>query len=204
MQSGKYWWKTSPIAILTVLVFFVLLSGTENVWGETSLFNGRDLDGWSVIGDARWSVMDETITASNSGDGAIATQNNYRDFRLTLEFWVDSTVNSGVFIRCKVRDKIDPENCFEFNIWDEHPKQEARTGAVVIRFMPPLVHVDSIGKWNTYEIVADGGKLTGIVNGQITAELGNADPAAGVIALQHFGTGTVRFRNIRIENLNPD
>jgi len=189
---------------LSALVSLTLLSGTETVRGGTSLFNGGDLDGWTVIGDARWSVVDGAITAFNGGDGAIATHSDYRDFRLTLEFWVDSAVNSGVFIRCKVRDKIDPENCFEFNIWDEHPKQEARTGAVVIRFMPPLIHVNTTGKWNTFEIIADGGNLTGIVNGQITAELQNANPAGGVIALQHFGTGTVKFRNVQIENINPD
>ena len=58
------------------------------------------------------------------------------------------------------------------------------------------------GEWNQLHIIARGGTLTHIVNGQLMAVVIDDDPAArrsaGVIALQieQFGTGTVRFRNI--------
>ena len=58
--------------------------------------------------------------------------------------------------RCRERANIHPDNCFELNIYDAHPRQEARTGAIVFKVMPPLVHVDTVGRWNTYEVVAQG------------------------------------------------
>ena len=163
-----------------------------------SLFDGHSLAGWESTGDARWLISDSAITAEGSGDGFLLTEGVYGNFELTLEFWVDATTNSGIFIRCSDRQRIHPDTCYEMNIWDEHPQQEARTGAVVFRFMPPLVNVDTIGKWNSYVIRAQGSHILVSVNGQVTAELQDASVIEGFIALQHQQEGTVRFRNIQL------
>ena len=58
------------------------------------------------------------------------------------------------------------------------------------------------GDWNRLHIVARGGTLTHIVNGQVMAIVIDEDDAArkasGVLALQieQYGTGRVSFRNI--------
>jgi hypothetical protein len=168
------------------------------------LFNGHSLAGWSSSGDARWSVVENVIVAEGSGDGFLLTEQVYDNFELTLEFWVDATTNSGIFIRCQDRQRIHPDTCYELNIWDEHPQQEARTGAVVFRFMPPLVKVDTIGKWNRYDIRANGPNIEVSVNGQVTAHLDDANADAGFIALQHWQTGTVKFRNIQLRVLEKE
>lgn len=169
--------------------------------GPISLFDGRSLDGWQVVGAADWSVQGREIVGSGEGDGFLATDARYGDFYLWVEFRVDAATNSGIFIRCQDRARIDPETCYEFNIWDRHPRQEARTGAIVFRAMPPLAQVDTLGRWNTYEITARGSFLEARVNGTVTAVLEDADPAPGFIALQRWQEGSVRFRNLELKPL---
>ena len=169
--------------------------------GPVSLFDGYSLNGWQVVGDARWSVLDREIIAGGSGDGFLASDGRYGDFQLRLEVWVEATVNSGIFVRCRDRAYIHPDTCYELNIWDDHPRQEARTGAIVFRFMPPMAKVDTVGKWNTFEVTAKGPLLEVRVNGVTTAVLEDADPTPGFIALQRWEAGTVKFRNIELKPL---
>jgi hypothetical protein len=166
-----------------------------------ALFDGHSLAGWSVAGEAQWSVADGAIVAAGDGNGFLLSADEHGDFYLSLEFWVDGSTNSGIFIRCQDRQRVHPDTCYELNIWDQHPRQEARTGAIVFKFMPPLVQVDTVGKWNLYEVRASGPKIVVTVNGEITAILDDADSSPGFIALQHWQTGTVKFRNISLQVL---
>ena len=168
---------------------------------QLSLFDGHSLQGWQVEGAAHWSVVDQLIVAEGAGDGFLATDKSYGDFQLMAEFWVDATVNSGIFIRCRDRARIHPETCYELNIFDQHPQQDARTGAIVMRGKPPLAKVDTAGRWNTYEVTAKGASITVKVNGVTTAVLDDADPTSGFIALQHWGEGTVKFRKVEVSAL---
>ena len=186
------------VSLLALLPLFTAMAGCA---AAVSLFDGNTLDGWDISGDARWSVSERAIVAAGEGDGFLATASLYGDFFLRLEFWVDATVNSGIFVRCQERGNIHPDTCYELNIWDNHPRQEARTGAIVFRVMPPLAHVDTVGRWNTYEVSARGEWLEVRINGVTTAILDNADPSPGFIALQHVGKGTVKFRSIELRLL---
>ena len=165
-----------------------------------ALFTGLSLDGWQAVGGARWSVEQGEIVGEGPGDGYLASDGVYGDFHLTLEFWVDATTNSGVFIRCQERSNIHTDTCYELNIWDDHPRQEARTGAIVFKAMPPLAQVQTVGKWNTLEVLARGESLRVTMNGVVTATLDDALPAPGFIALQHFAEGNVRFRHIQLDD----
>ncbi len=164
-----------------------------------ALFDGRSLDGWQVEGASEWSVVDQAIVASGSDDGFLVSERDFGDFHLLVEFWVDATTNSGIFIRCRDRSRIHPETCYELNIWDEHPQQEARTGAIVKQFMPPMARVETVGKWNTLEVKASGAAIEVRINGVTTAVLDNANPTAGFIALQHWADGTVKFRKLELD-----
>ncbi len=166
-----------------------------------ALFDGESLRGWQVQGEADWQAQDGVISAGGEGDGFLHSESEFGDFRLSLEFWVEATVNSGVFIRCRDRARIHPATCYELNIWDEHPRQEARTGAIVFKSMPPLARVDTVGRWNTLEVEARGPVIELTVNGKKTAELRDADPTPGFIALQRWESGQVKFRNIELMTL---
>ena len=70
--------------------------------GWTTLFDGKSLASFNMIGDANWQLMDGVVQA-NKGTGFLVTKNSYTDFQLKVEFWVDDDANSGVFLRCEVR-----------------------------------------------------------------------------------------------------
>ncbi len=156
---------------------------------------------WQPHGELQWRFENGEAVASGSQEGFLVSEAEFGDFQLTLEFWVDATTNSGVFIRCQNRKRIYPDTCYELNIWDNHPQQEARTGAIVFKFMPPLAQVQTIGRWNTLAVTAKGSFIEVRVNEEITAVLKDADPAPGFLALQHWEEGTVRFRDLVLEPL---
>jgi hypothetical protein len=171
----------------------------------TQLFNGDDLAGWYSQGDADWRVDAGEIIGAGAGEGAgdgyLLSREEYANFDLTLEFQIDAETNSGIYIRCQQRDSVGPDTCYEMNIWDLHPQQEARTGAIVFQVMPPLVQVNTLEGWNTYRIRAAGPKLEVWVNGELTAVLEGAEFDTGFIALQRWQSGTVRFRNIQLRKI---
>ena len=197
-RAGQGSHVNKHVALLTVLV---LWAGPAFAT-EFMLYDGESLAGWQVVGEANWVSREGVIEAAGAGDGFLLSDNKYANFVLTLEFWVDATTNSGVFIGCPGGGKIHPEQCYEINIWDDHPKPPARTGAIVFEVMPPLVHLETVGKWNTYEISHTGTRVTATLNGELTAVLDDARPEAGHIALQHFGDGVVRFRKLRLRRVD--
>ena len=132
----------------------------------------------------------------------LVSTDRYADFFIEVEFYPDENVNSGVFIRCQDPTSITALNCYEVNIWDEHPRQEFRTGSIVMRFAPPLAQVETVNKWNLLTISANNDLIEVRVNGIRTAEYRNADFQEGHVALQWGGTGVVRFRNFSLKKLD--
>jgi len=67
-----------------------------------SIFNGHDLDGWTVHGTERWYVEDGELICESGPDAAygyLRTHATDTDFELTLEFKQEADGNSGVFFR---------------------------------------------------------------------------------------------------------
>ena len=157
---------------------------------------------WNILGDAMWSTDTNQIESYGTGDGFLVSRKTYQNIWMSIEFWVDENVNSGIFIGCADPQLIHPKDCYEVNIWDNHPNQEMRTGAVVLKAMPPLVHLNTADQWNRYEITYTSEELAVVLNGSLTAKIKRPEISAGHIALQHYGDGRVRFRNIRIKQLN--
>lgn len=177
-----------------------MLTSEERSAGWTLLFDGTDLDGWAPRGEAEWQVADGIISpVPESGRGLLATTAHYDNFMLTVDFWIDETANSGVFIRCPAEGPISQGNSFEVNIYDPHDSWP--TGSIneiaKIQTMP-----NTTGKWNTFEITADGDHLMVKLNGETTVDARSDRHTHGPIALQYNARGEVRFRNIKLKSLN--
>jgi len=177
-----------------------MLTSAERGDGWTLLFDGSSLDGWAPRGDARWEVSDGTISAvPESGRGLIATTAHHANFQLNVDFWIDETANSGVFIRTPAEGAISQGNSFEVNIYDPHDSWP--TGSIneiaKIQTMP-----NTTGKWNTFEITADGDHLMVKLNGETTVDARSDRHTHGPIALQYNARGQVRFRNVKLKTLD--
>lgn len=156
---------------------------------------------WTVDGDAQWSFQDNEIIGKASGSpGFIISKLTYSNFELTLDFFPDSTINSGVFIRCP-EPIANPIVCHEINIWDLHPNQENRTGAIVAKAKPKSI-VHTLNQWNTYRISCNNDNTEVWVNDVKTAEYRDTSILNGYILLQAAENGEIKFRNIKIAILN--
>jgi 3-keto-disaccharide hydrolase len=188
------------IAVALLVTGVTLLSQSrQSTDGWSLLFDGKSLANFNTIGDANWQLVDGVVQA-NKGTGFLVTKNSYTDFQLRVEFWVDDDANSGVFLRCENPQMIDAMNAYEVNIYDKRPDQTYATGAIV-DVVKPLKPMKAGGKWNTYEITAQGGHLTVMLNGTKTAETQNtAHSKAGPIGFQ-YGAGIVKFRSVQIRKL---
>ena len=166
--------------------------------GWVTLLDGTTLKGWNTIGNANWKVADGAIEAS-SGNGMLVTPISYANFELTVEVWVDEPANSGVFLRCSDPTTINQGNAYEVNIYDNRPDQTYATGAIV-EVASAATPMKAGGKWNTFQIRAEGNHLTVVMNGTKTVDSRNDKYARGPIALQ-YGAGVVKFRSVKIRTL---
>ena len=173
--------------------------------GWVSLFDGETLANWDRIGTANWRLENGAVVADD-GNGFLVSKNDYADFDLRVEFWIEAKTNSGVFIRCTDPKQVGGKTAYEVNIWDTRPVQKYGTGAIVdVAAVDPMPHAG--GRWNSYEIIAKGDTFTVILNGQKTVDGAKSDKfAKGRIALQHGKgvsdeSGVVKFRKVEIKPL---
>src|SRR5213082_2988521 len=175
-------------------------SGQSDGW--ITLVDSTRMGDWDEVGKANWTMKDGALVADKLDGKDLAylvSKNSYKDFQIKAEFWTDEEANSGIFIRCDVRDKIDSKVCYEVNIFDKRPDPSYGTGAIVdVAKVDPMPK--AAGKWNTYEITAQGSHLVVVLNGQKTADAQDAKHASGPVALQ-YGSGVVKFRKVQIKPL---
>jgi hypothetical protein len=204
--------KTRSLALAGILSAFAIISlsprgqaqdpaPAERGW--VSLFDGESLANWNPIGTANWRLENGAVVA-DSGNGFLVSKDEYGDFELRAEFWIDPEANSGIFIRCTDPKDVTGKNAYEVNIWDTRPDPSYGTGAIVnVAKVDPMPKAG--GKWNVYEITAKGPKFIVKLNGQTTVD-GAEDSkfARGHIALQHglgvgnSDKGVVKFRKVEI------
>lgn len=152
---------------------------------------------WFSAGDAEWEFDDGVLIGSlKRGTGFVMTKKSYKDFVLELEFKPDSTINSGIFVRCKEND-ISNVDCYEINIWDLHPDQKNRTGAVVTR-AKPMAQIETLNKWNSYKIKNEKDHLQVWIDDILMVDMQDQDLIEGPIALQAAEAGRIMFRNVRV------
>jgi hypothetical protein len=170
--------------------------------GSVLIDGAEGLENFQRVGEANWKATDGAIQASQSSStyAYLVTKSQYKNFRLKVEFWASDDANSGVFLRCQSPVEITAENCYEANIFDLRPDPSYGTGAIVLLAKAPEPMPKAGGKWNTYEITADGSRLTLVLNGITTVDISDDKLAEGYIALQ-WGSGTIKFRKVEIQPL---
>ena len=145
------------------------------------------------------------LLVADKGKGYLVSKSLYSDFQIRAEFWVDDDANSGVFLRCEDPQNVTAKNAYEVNIYDKRPGAEYGTGAIVdVAKVEPMPKAG--GKWNTYEITAQGSHLVVVLNGVKTVDVQDSQHKSGRVALQYFpgvvkDAGVVKFRKVEIKAL---
>lgn len=170
--------------------------------GWTTLFDGKNLDEWNQVGESNWHIEDGAVIADKMAGkeaGYLVSKKSYKNFIVRVEFWPSDDANSGIYFRCLDPKKITDRTCYEANIFDQRPEPSYGTGAIT-RYVEINPMPKAGGKWNTYEVTANGRDITVVLNGQTTAKLRNGMFDEGPIALQH-GAGTIKFRKVEVKSL---
>ena len=173
--------------------------------GWVQLFDGKTLGDWMSVGNANWRgedgaiVADKTTAATGTAGGHLVTKSSYKNHMIYAEFWSDEKANSGIFVRCKDPKAIGARTCYEMNIFDSRPDPSYGTGAIV-NFAEANPVLKAAGKWNTFEITANGRHLTITLNGQKTADVRNGMFEEGHFTLQ-WGSGVIKFRKVAVKTL---
>ena len=154
--------------------------------------------GWTTTGAASWHEENGGIFATAKGGASyLRSLATYANVEVTGEFFADAGVNSGIFVRCPVGDTpaISQRTCYEMNIADTHATYP--TGSIVEVAAAP--RVTTAGQWTSFEFHVDGSHLVARVNGKVTVDAHDDKlQGPGTIALQSSGSGTIKFRNLRI------
>jgi len=193
-----------------IYVVFIALLFTSCSPQKTSLFNGKDLEGWKNYGTEKWYVENDEIICESGPDaqyGYLGTEKHYKDFILTLEFKQEADGNSGVFFRSTIEGtkitgwqaEVAPPGKHSGGIYESYGR-----GWLI----KPDIEKDKalkMGKWNQMKIKVVGSSVTTWLNDVEMISLTDDKIGEGVgsIALQiHDGGGIkVRWRNLYIEEL---
>src|SRR4028119_2151343 len=90
------------IKYVIIAVCLFLNSGSSYAQSFTKIFNGKNLNGWTIHGTEKWYVEKGELICESGPDkkyGYLSTNKDYDDFVLTLMFRQEADGNSGVFIR---------------------------------------------------------------------------------------------------------
>jgi len=191
-------------AIVSMLVAAVLAAGCAALnpsmagW-ETLIDRGSGLDNFNRVGAANWRSDGGTVMADSGQPGFLVTKKSYRDFQIRAEFWAEPTTNSGIFVRAQNPANIQATSSYEVNIFDQRPDPKYGTGAIV-DFAQVVPMPKAAGKWNTFEITADGRHLVVMLNGQKTVDFRNGVFEEGHFTLQ-WGAGVIKFRKVAVKPL---
>ncbi|MBM3836525.1 MAG: DUF1080 domain-containing protein [Verrucomicrobia bacterium] len=173
------------------------LTPNEASQGWLLLFDGETQFGWAPRGDAKWTVTDGTIQAvPGSGIGYLSTTTEFANYNLSVEFWIDDTANSGVFLRCPPAGAITATNAYEVNIYDKHDKWPTGSINEVAR---ATKKVPTVGRWCRFDIMTDQQYLVVGLDGEKLVAKNDPKQARGTLALQYNGQGELKFRNLRLQ-----
>ena len=218
------------IAILTLTSSLGAQAQDNGKWVD--LFDGKTLNGWKLAsGKAKFTVEDGAIvgtTAPKTYDNVLATEKEYGDFILKLDFKVDSHLNSGIQIRCHKFNEGDKKPAKGKSAREGHvygysieidPSDRAWSGGLYegghrgwlndLTDNPAARYAFKQNEWNHFRIEAISGHIRSWINGVPAADYKDDVTASGFIGIQVHGLGDsqdkwqVRVRNIRIQE-NPE
>jgi hypothetical protein len=190
--------------------------------GEKPIFNGKDLEGWSINKadpkrmSSRWEVTADGELSLKTGPGDLVSEKQFGNFVLQCECkTLGKALNSGIFFRCIPGQY---QNGYEAQIQNGYKDDDrARpadfgTGAIYRRIAARKV-VSNDNEWFTLTVVAEGRHIATWVNGYQTVDWTDERPAhdnprngyreaKGPISIQgHDLTTNLLFRHIRVGEL---
>ena len=194
-----------------LILIFVLV--TSNAWCQqdfVTIFNGKDLTGWTIHGTEKWYVENGELICESGPDkqyGYLSTDKSYFNFELIVQFKLEANGNSGVFIRSGIEGT-------KISGWQvEVAPPEQHTGGIyesygrgwLVQPEPENEKMLKADDWNTMRILVNNDEITTWLNNKKMVYLKDEKIGSGkgFIALQiHDGGGIkVRWKGLIIKEM---
>lgn len=213
LQSSNYVLQMKILPLVTAALFPFAAYAAED--GFTSLFNGRDLDGWKVNENpATFSVKDGLLVVDGPRahlfyDGPIQ-KHDFKNFHLRVELRTFPGANSGVYFHTEFQETGWPAKGFETQVNNTHtdPKKTAGLYAVKDNFTAPAEDQ----KWFVMEVIVEGKHVVTKVDGKVITDFNEPEPPQppakmegrvighGTFAIQgHDPKSRIEYRRIEVK-----
>ena len=208
------------LACMLAFAALVPLSAAEP--GFETIFNGKNLDGWTLLGGqgAGYRVEDGMITCRKGEGGNLFFDEELANFELRFEFKLSDGSNNGLCIRCPKQNGslayegmelqiIDnpSERYKDIKTWQKHGSlyhvRAADTGAL-----------KPTGQWNEETVIVNGRRVTVIVNSTVILDVDLDSVTEPATLEKHPGlqrdsgyigflghNEPIQFRNLRLKKL---
>jgi 3-keto-disaccharide hydrolase len=216
--------RLSYLRLVTAGVGFLLLTSfaaAQVESGFTALFNGKNLDGWTLVRATGpgYVVEGDRIVCPADGGGNLFTVKEYANFVLRLEFKLSPGGNNGIGLRAPLEGDAAYQG-MEIQVLDDPAPQykdirpAQHSGSIYDVFASKQGALKPAGEWNAYEITAQGRQIRIKLNQTVVVDA-NLDTVTDEQVLKkhpglsrksgHIGLlghrSHVEFRNIRIKEL---
>lgn len=188
--------------------------------GFTSLYNGKDLTGWTPLGGhCTFEAKGDTIIGicvEGSPSTYLSTdKSDYTDFIFTAELKWEVNGNSGIMFRGQQKPGKDNVTVFGPQAEMEGFQERGWSGGIYGQacggwYYPLWLESHAAARealkkddWNRITIQAQGDTLKTWINGIPAGHLKNSEYKQGFFSLQvHSGkVGEIHFRNIKVKEL---
>jgi hypothetical protein len=216
----------SAFCCAIVASIFLFSCGAHKQMGDegfTTLFNGKNLDGW-VGNKQSYIVENGVIVVKPDGGGSggnLFTEGEYSNFSFRFEFQLTPGANNGLGIHAPLEGDAAYVGK-EIQILDNTAEKYASLkpyqyhGSVYGIIPAKRDYLKPVGEWNSEEVIVEGSKIKVILNGTaiVDGDMAEASKNGTMDGKEHPGLqrnrghigflghgDVVRFRNIRVKEL---
>jgi Domain of Unknown Function (DUF1080) len=190
--------------------------------GFTSIFDGKTLHGWKLIGDrgSGYFVEKGLLVSAPDSHQNLFTEAEYSDFVFRFEFKLTDGANNGIGIRAPYEGDIAYVG-MEIQILDHDAdmykgklKPAQYHGSIYDVFPAKTGFLKPTGEWNYEEISAKGSHIVVTLNGAVIVDADLSTVTDPEVLKKHPGLNRpsghigllahdsrVEFRNLRIKKL---
>jgi len=171
-HGGEIRWRNLSVKEISGAEANDLLRGDDAAAGFTSLFNGKDLGGWTGAAD-NYEVVDGAIQCKSGKGGVLRTAEEYGDFVVRLEFKVPAGGNNGLAIRYPGEGDPAYTGMTELQVLDNEAEKYAKLdprqyhGGAYGMAAAHRGYQRPVGEWNYQEVTVKGSTIKVELNGSV-------------------------------------
>ena len=218
-HGGEIRWRNIFVREIPIDEANERLRGEDEAAGFASIFNGKDLAGWTGA-VKNYEVRDGCIVCKEGHGGNLFTEEEYDDFVVRVEFKLPPGGNNGLAIRFPGEGRPSYQGMTELQILDDTAEKYAKLdprqfhGSIYGMVPAHRGYLRPVGEWNYQEVTVKGSTIKVELNGSVivdadvskVTEFKDDRPHPGKdLKRGHFGfaghNDPVMFRKVAIKKL---